>query len=58
MVYHIFRVKDSLDEIVDRYRISEVIISFRNMDRVARDSLKRECTTLGVNLSRLKVLID
>ena len=56
--YPVFRGKDCLDEIVDRYQISEVIISFRNMDRVARDSLKGECTTLGVNLSRLKVLID
>lgn len=56
--YPVFKGTDCLDEIVDRYRISEVIISFRNMDRVARDSLKRECTTLGVNLSRLKVSID
>lgn len=56
--YPVFGGKDCLDEIVDKYRISEVVISFRNMDRVALNSLKNACSTLRVNLSRLKISIE
>jgi len=56
--YPVFGGRDCLNEIVDKYQISEVVISFQNMDGVAMNSLKKACSTLGVNLSRLKVLID
>jgi UDP-GlcNAc:undecaprenyl-phosphate GlcNAc-1-phosphate transferase len=56
--YPVFGGKDRLNEIVDRYQISEVIISFQNMDRAAMSSLKKECSALGVNLSHLSVIID
>jgi UDP-GlcNAc:undecaprenyl-phosphate GlcNAc-1-phosphate transferase len=58
MGYPVLGGKDSLKEIVDRYGISEVVISFRNMDKVALNSLKKECSALGVNLSNLRVLIE
>ncbi len=56
--YPVFGGKDRLNEIVKEYRISEVIISFRNMDKGVKDSLRRDCNALGVNVSRLKILID
>ena len=56
--YPVFGGKDRLNEIVKKYRISEVIISFRNMDKGVRDSLRTDCNALGVNVSRLKILID
>jgi UDP-GlcNAc:undecaprenyl-phosphate GlcNAc-1-phosphate transferase len=56
--YPVFGGKDCLNEIVDKYQISEVVISFRNMDRIALNSLKKGCTALGVNLSHLKIFID
>jgi len=56
--YPVFGGKDRLNEIVDRYQISEVIISFQNMDKAAMSSLKKECSALGLNLSHLRVIID
>ena len=56
--YPVFGGKDCLNEIVEKYQISDVVISFRNMDRVALSSLKKACTTLGVNVSRLKISVD
>jgi len=56
--YPIFGGKDRLREIVHRNHISEVIISFQNVDRVAKDALRRACSSLGVNLSQVKVSID
>ena len=56
--YPVFGGKDRLNEIVKKYRIPEVIISFRNMDKGVRDSLRTDCNALGVNVSRLKILID
>jgi UDP-GlcNAc:undecaprenyl-phosphate GlcNAc-1-phosphate transferase len=56
--YPVIGGKDRLSEIMERHRISEVIISFRNVDRVALNSLKKECSAMGVNLSHLNVLID
>jgi FlaA1/EpsC-like NDP-sugar epimerase len=57
MGYPVFGGKDSLKEIVDRYGVSEVVISFRNMDKDSMNSLRKECSTLGVNLSCLRILI-
>jgi len=56
--YPIFGGKDCLSEIVHKNAISEVIVSFQNIDRGAKDALKRECSSLGVNLSRVRVSID
>ena len=56
--YPVLGGKDRLNEIVERYHSSEVIISFRNMDRTALNLLKKECSPLGVNLSHLRVIID
>ncbi len=57
--YPVFGGKDRLKEIVDEYGVSEVIISFRNMDETALNSLKKECDALAsVNLRHLKVLIE
>jgi len=56
--YPVFGGKDRLSETVNSNHISEVIISFRNMDKVSRDSLKEECSSLGVNLSRLNIVIE
>jgi UDP-GlcNAc:undecaprenyl-phosphate GlcNAc-1-phosphate transferase len=56
--YPVFGGKDRLSEIVNKNHISEVIISFRNIDRAVRDSLKRECSSLGVNLSHLNIVIE
>jgi len=56
--YPVFGGKDRLSEIVNKNHISEVIISFRNMNKVSRDSLKEECSSLGVNLSRLNIAIE
>ncbi len=58
MGYPVFGGKDSLKEIVDRYGVSEVVISFRDVDRAVLNSLKKECSTLGVNLSCLRVLVE
>ncbi len=58
MGYPVFGGKDCLKEVVDRQGISEVVISFRNMDKDALNSLKKECSTLDVNLSHLRVLIE
>ena len=52
--YPVFGGKDRLK----KYHISEVIISFRNMDKGARDSLRKDCNALGVNVSCLKILIS
>lgn len=56
--YPVLGGKDKLKEIVDGYGISEVIISFRNMDEAVLNSLKREFATQGVSLSSLKIAID
>ena len=56
--YPVFGGKNRLSEIVNTNHISEVIISFRNMNKVSRDSLKEECSSLGVNLSRLNIVIE
>ena len=58
MGYPVLGGKDALSEIIDRRRISEVVISFRNMDRTELNSLKKDCGELNVNISRLKVFID
>ncbi len=58
MGYPVFGGRDSLKEVVDRHGISEVVISFRDMDKAALSTLKRECSALGVNLSRLRVLVE
>lgn len=57
--YPVFGGKDRLKEIVDEYGVSEVIISFRNMDEAVLKSFKKECDKLvSVNLRNLKVLIE
>jgi len=56
--YPVFGGKGCLNEIIDKYQISEVIISFRNMDRLTLNSLKKGCNALGVNLSRLDIVIE
>ena len=56
--YPVLGGKDRLNEIVDKHHISDVIISFRNIDRTALNLLKKECIPLGVNLSHLRVIID
>lgn len=56
--YPVLGGKDRLNEIVGKHHISDVIISFRNMDKGARDFLKRHCSAMGVNLSHLRVIID
>ena len=56
--YPVFGGKGSLDEIVKKYKVSEVIVSFRNMDKEAMNSLKRDCSALGVNPSRLNITIE
>jgi len=58
MGYPVLGGKDRLSEIIDRRRISEVVISFRSMDKTALDSLKKDCNELDVNIGRLKVFID
>ncbi|MFW6147006.1 MAG: glycosyl transferase [Thermodesulfobacteriota bacterium] len=56
--YPVLGGRDSLRELVHKYRIAEVIVSFRNIDREAMNSLRRECIALGVNLSRLHISIE
>jgi UDP-GlcNAc:undecaprenyl-phosphate GlcNAc-1-phosphate transferase len=56
--YPVFGGKGSLNEIVDKHQVSEVIVSFRNMDKETLNSLKKDCSALGVNLSRLNVVIE
>jgi UDP-GlcNAc:undecaprenyl-phosphate GlcNAc-1-phosphate transferase len=56
--YPVLGGKGSLNEIVTKYRISEVIVSFRSMDKETMNSLKRDCSALGVNLSRLNIVIE
>ena len=56
--YPVFGGKDRLSEIVNTNNISEVIISFRNMDKESKDALKEECGSIGVNLSRLNIVIE
>jgi UDP-GlcNAc:undecaprenyl-phosphate GlcNAc-1-phosphate transferase len=56
--YPVFGGKDSLREIVDKQHISEVIISFRNMDKESMNSLKKDCSALGVNLSQLHITVE
>jgi UDP-GlcNAc:undecaprenyl-phosphate GlcNAc-1-phosphate transferase len=56
--YPVFGGRHRLKEIVDKYQISEVIVSFKNMDKVAMNTLKGECSVMGVNLSRLSIVIE
>jgi len=56
--YPVLGGRGSLQEAVDKYGITEVIVSFRNIDREAMNSLRRDCIALGVNLSRLHISID
>jgi UDP-GlcNAc:undecaprenyl-phosphate GlcNAc-1-phosphate transferase len=56
--YPVFRGKDSLNEIIGKYKISEIIISFKGMDREAMNSMKKNCSALGVNVSCLNIVIE
>jgi UDP-GlcNAc:undecaprenyl-phosphate GlcNAc-1-phosphate transferase len=56
--YPVFGGKDSLREVARKQDITEVIVSFRNIDKDAMNSLKKDCTALGVNLSQLHIVID
>jgi UDP-GlcNAc:undecaprenyl-phosphate GlcNAc-1-phosphate transferase len=56
--YPVLGGKDRLKEIVDVYGITEVIISFRSIDKGDLNFLKKEFASRGVNLSSLKVSID
>jgi UDP-GlcNAc:undecaprenyl-phosphate GlcNAc-1-phosphate transferase len=56
--YPVFGGKDSLREVVDKQQIKEVIVSFRNIDKEAMNSLKKDCSALGVNLSQLNIVIE
>lgn len=56
--YPVFGGKDSLNELISRYHISEVIVSFQGMEREVMNSLKKDCSALGVNLSRLNIIIE
>ena len=56
--YPVFGGRGALNEIVDKHQVSEVIVSFRNMDKEAMNSLKKDCSALGVNLSRLNIVIE
>lgn len=56
--YPVFGGKDSLREVVNKQKISEVIVSFRNIDKDAMNSLKKDCSALGVNLSQLTIVIE
>jgi FlaA1/EpsC-like NDP-sugar epimerase len=58
MGYPVLGGKDRLSEIIDRRRISEVVISFQNMDKRKLNSLKKDCSELNVNISCLKVFIN
>jgi UDP-GlcNAc:undecaprenyl-phosphate GlcNAc-1-phosphate transferase len=56
--YPVFRGKDSLNEIVGKYKISEIIISFKGMDRETMNSMKKNCSALDVNVSCLNIVIE
>ncbi|MBW1692088.1 MAG: glycosyl transferase [Deltaproteobacteria bacterium] len=56
--YPVFGGKDSLREVAQKQHIAEVIVSFRNIDKEAMNSLKKDCSALGVNLSQLHIVID
>jgi UDP-GlcNAc:undecaprenyl-phosphate/decaprenyl-phosphate GlcNAc-1-phosphate transferase len=56
--YPVLGGKDSLHELIKKQRITELIVSFRNIDRELLNSLKRDCVALGVNLSRLHIGIE
>jgi UDP-GlcNAc:undecaprenyl-phosphate/decaprenyl-phosphate GlcNAc-1-phosphate transferase len=58
MGYKVFGGKNRLREIVHNNQISEVVISFRNIDKAVRDSLQDECQSLGVNMSHLTIMIE
>ena len=50
--------KDRLDEIVDKYKISHLIVSFRKISRTDWDSLKKHCHALGIDLNRLNLSVE
>ena len=56
--YPVFGGKDSLREVVNKQKISEVIVSFREIDKDVMNSLKKDCGALGVNLSQLHISIE
>jgi len=56
--YPVFGGKDCLKEVINKHHILEVIISFRNIDKMALNLLKKEYSLMGVNLSRLNVVIE
>ncbi len=56
--YPVFGGKDSLREVVHKQKITEIIVSFRNIDKEAMNSLKKDCRALGVNLSQLNIVIE
>jgi UDP-GlcNAc:undecaprenyl-phosphate/decaprenyl-phosphate GlcNAc-1-phosphate transferase len=55
--YPVFGGKDHLHEVIRKQRITELIVSFRNMDRETMNSLKKDCIALSVNLSQLHIFI-
>jgi UDP-GlcNAc:undecaprenyl-phosphate GlcNAc-1-phosphate transferase len=56
--YPVFGGRESLGKIAHKQHISEIIVSFRNMDREAMNSLKRDCKALGLNLSHLNIVLE
>lgn len=49
---------DQLEELINKYNISEVIVSFRKYERESKEQLKKICIQCGVELSQLKISIE
>jgi len=56
--YPVFGGKESFHEVIRKHRITELIVSFRSIDREAMNFLKKDCMALGVNLSKLHIGIE
>jgi len=56
--YPVFGGRGSLQEVIRKHGVTELIVSFRSIDREAMNFLKKDCMALGVNLSQLHIVIE
>jgi UDP-GlcNAc:undecaprenyl-phosphate/decaprenyl-phosphate GlcNAc-1-phosphate transferase len=49
---------EGIEEIIEQFDVSEVVVSYRSMDKASWGALKRTCDFKHVQLSRLRISID
>ena len=56
--YPILGGVEELSRFYEKHQISELIISFKNLDKAAEDELKKKCKLLNISLNHLKISIQ